>query len=57
MSIYNNIYNLLVTYVYGGAVVTGSFEELTAILFSTLACLCLVALPFVLIFKFIMRWI
>ena len=51
MSIYENIYNLMNEYVYGNTIVEGSFEELVAILFSTGACLFMVALPFLVVWK------
>lgn len=49
MSIYDNIYNLIATYVYGGDIAAGSFEELVCIFFSTGACLFMVSLPFLVV--------
>lgn len=57
MSIYDNIYNIINTYIYGGDIVEGTFEELVAVLMSTCACTFAVALPFIAIFgalRFIM---
>lgn len=49
MSIYHNIFDLLNTYVFGGTVVDGSYEELVCIFFSTCACLFMVSLPFLVV--------
>lgn len=51
MSIYDNIYQLVNTYVFGGSIVTGSYQELVAILVATIACVYLVALPFLVVRK------
>lgn len=51
MGIYQNIYQLIVTYVYGGAVTAGSPEELVATLISTCAVVFMVALPFMVVKK------
>lgn len=48
MGIYQNCYDLIQQYIYGGAELTASME-LTATLVSTLASLFLVALPFVIV--------
>lgn len=53
MSIYQNFYDLLNTYIFGNSIVVGSYEELVCILFSTICCLLLVSLPFIVIFKII----
>lgn len=57
MNLYQSLYDLLNTYVYGGTIAQGSFEELVAILFATLGCLLLVVLPFVVIYRVITRFI
>lgn len=44
--IYNGIYNLLVTYIYG-AVQTGTYQELVCILAATTLSLYAIALPFI----------
>lgn len=49
---YQNIYNLLVTYVYGGLTMTPDME-LVCTLFSTAACLFCVSLPFIVVWRFI----
>jgi hypothetical protein len=51
MSIYENIYTLVNTYVFGGSIVAGSYQDLVAILVATIACLYLVALPFLIVRK------
>lgn len=53
MNIYQSIYDLINTYVYGGEIVAGSYMELVAILFSTAACLFLMALPFIVVWRII----
>lgn len=53
MNIYQILYDLLVTYVYGGSIVVGSYQELVAILFSTIGCLFVVALPFIIVYMVI----
>lgn len=50
MSIYNNIYDLINTYIYGGGIVEGSYEELVCVLVSTCACAVAVAMPIVAIY-------
>lgn len=55
MSIYNTILDLFNTYIYGGNMVAGSYEELVAIFFSTTACLFVVSLPFIVVY-FIIRF-
>lgn len=56
MSIYNTMLDLFNTYVYGGLMEAGSYEELVAIFFSTLACLFMVGLPFIIVY-FVIRLI
>lgn len=46
MSIYQSIYDLFNTYIYGGLIQSGSYEELVCILISTIACLFAFSLPF-----------
>lgn len=53
MSVYQNIFNLIVNYIYGGAVTSGGYEELTAIICSTIACIFIFALPFIIVFRII----
>lgn len=53
MSIYDNIYNLINTYIYGGNVTSGSFMELVCILVATIACVFLISLPFIIVWRII----
>lgn len=46
---YEAFYNLLETYVFG-PITSGSYQDLVAMLFSTAACMFLVALPFMIVF-------
>lgn len=48
MSIYHNIYNLIVKYIYGGVQLT-EYMELTTVLLSTAACLIVFAIPFIIV--------
>ena len=48
--IYQSIYDLIVRYIYGGVVNVGSFEELTTIMLSTIFCILILAIPFVVAF-------
>lgn len=49
---YQNIYDLFMQYVYGGVVPTADME-LVCTMFSTLACLFCVSLPFIVVWRFI----
>lgn len=53
MSIYQSLYDLINTYIFGSSIVAGSFQELVAILFSTFGCVFLVALPFMVVWRLI----
>ena len=53
MGIYQAIYDLINTYVFGSGIVAGSFQELATILISLCACLFIVALPFILVWRII----
>lgn len=53
MSIYNNLFELVNTYIFGGLIVDGSYEELIAIVVSSFGCIFLVALPFLLVWRII----
>lgn len=58
MIIYNEFYNILEQYIFG-TITKGSYQELVAILVSTIASLFVVALPIVLVWKVmgsIFRW-
>lgn len=52
---YQTCYDLFNTYVYGGTVVEGTYEDLVCIQVSTLACLFLFSLPFLVVFWVIRR--
>lgn len=51
MSIYTDIYNLINTYIFGGLIEAGTHQELVAILLSTVACIFVFSLPFLLVWK------
>lgn len=53
MNIYQTCFDLVNTYIYGSSVQVGTYEELVCIAVSTLACLFVFALPFVLVYKII----
>jgi hypothetical protein len=53
MSIYQELYELINTYIYGGQIVSGSYQELVAILMATIGVVLLVAMPFVIVKKII----
>lgn len=50
---YYQIYNILHQYIYGLEVVLNDFQELSLTLVATGACLFVVALPFLLVWKII----
>ena len=50
MSIYQNIYDLIVQYIYGGVQLTADMELVTVFL-STSACVFVFSLPFLLVWK------
>lgn len=50
MSIYQNIYDLIVEYIYGGLVLTADMELVTVTL-ATMACIFVFALPFLVVWK------
>lgn len=49
MSIYQNLYDLIQTYIFGGVIDPGSYSELVAILCTTIGCLFCLAIPFVVV--------
>lgn len=53
MNLYQNLYDLINTYIYNNTIIEGSWEELTTILLSTIGCIFLIALPFLLVWKII----
>lgn len=52
MSIYQSLFDLIHTYVYGGVTLTADMN-LVATLISTAGCIFLVALPFMIVWKVI----
>lgn len=52
-NIYQSLYDLLNTYVYGGELLAGSHQDLVATLLATIGVVFLVALPFMLVLKVI----
>lgn len=52
-SVYQGIYNLIQTYIFGGSVASGSFQEMFCVLFAGAACAFVMILPFILVYHFI----
>lgn len=52
-NIYQTLFDLLNTYIFGGTVVGGTYQELVCILVSVIACLFCMALPFLVVKKII----
>lgn len=52
MSIYQSLYDLIHTYIYGGVTLTSDMS-LVCTLISTIGCIFLVSLPFVVVYKVI----
>lgn len=52
-NIYQAFYTLLQDYIFGGAVVVGSYEDLVCIMVSTIAALVLVVFPFIIVWRII----
>ncbi len=52
-NIYQQFYDLLNNYIFGSTVVPNTYEDLICIIISTVACLLLVALPFVIVWRVI----
>lgn len=53
MSIYEQIYDLINTYIYGGVIVSGSYQELVCTLVSTSACIFMFCVPFIVCYAII----
>lgn len=53
MNIYQSLYDVINTYIYGGGLVAGSYEELVCVLMSTIGVIALVSIPFVIVKKVI----
>ena len=54
--IYQGIYDLINTYIFGGTVVAGSYAELVTMLFATTASIAFVALPLVFVWRVVTRF-
>ena len=52
-SVYDTIYNLVETYIFGGSIERGSHQDLTATILSSIVCVLVFALPFLIIWKVI----
>lgn len=52
MSIYQNLYDLIVNYIYGNVPLTSDMELVTVTL-STIGCVFVVSLPFIVVWQFI----
>ena len=50
-SVYDTIYDLIETYIFGGNIVLGSHQDLTATTLSSIVCILVFALPFLIIWK------
>lgn len=53
MNIYQDVYNIITTYLFGGSVPVGSNQELITIALSSIATIFVFALPFVVVLKLI----
>ena len=56
-NIYGSCYDLVNTYVYGGTVTEGTYQDLVCISVATFLCLFIVALPFLAVFGFLKVWL
>lgn len=52
-SVYNTIYDLIETYIFGGSIAVGSHQDLTATILASIICVLVFALPFLIIWKVI----
>lgn len=52
MSIYQNLYDLIVNYIYGNVPLTSDMELVTVTL-ATIGCVFVVSLPFIVVWQFI----
>ena len=53
---YQGLYDLINTYIFGGTVVAGSYQDLVCILVATIGCLFFVAMPFMAVFWLVSRF-
>ena len=54
MSIYQSLYDLIQTYIFGGVAVLGSNQELICMLIASFGSIFLVAIPFAVVWKLIL---
>lgn len=52
---YDSIYDLVNTYIYGGDVLPGTYEDLVCTQVSTIACVLFILLPFLVVFWIVRR--
>ena len=57
MNIYLTLYDLLNTYIYGGAVVSETYQDLVCITIATIGCLFVFAIPFLITWRVIKLFI
>lgn len=53
LDLYNEIYSLIVNNIFGGSVQVGTYPDLISSLFSAIACMFVLAIPFILVWKVI----
>lgn len=53
LDLFNEIYNLLVNNIFGGSVQVGTYQDLICSLFSASACLFVLIIPFLVVYKVI----
>lgn len=51
MNIYQTLFDLVNTYIFGSTVAVGSYQELVCILVSVVGCLAVFAIPFYVIYR------
>lgn len=56
MSIYQNLYDIIQTYIFGGVTELGSNQELVCMLVSTIGSIFLISIPFLVVY-FVIRLI
>ena len=52
-NVYQTFYDLLNQYIFGNTVATGTYQDLICVICSTVACLVVVALPFIVVWRII----
>lgn len=51
MAIYDTLYDLLSTYIFGGGIATGTYADLICMLVATIGCLFVISIPFIIIWR------